>query len=74
MVLAFFVEETNCAYVVRLVLLGVTYGIQLIVLFKFILNPLHRSDSPVLRADVSSWDDESDSGVECDIGSAFVSF
>jgi len=44
-----------------------------ILVFRRAVLALHRSDSPVLRADVSSWYIESDSGVECDIGSAFVS-
>jgi len=33
---------------------------------------LHRSDSPVWRADVLSWDDGSDSDVESDVDSAFI--
>jgi len=45
-----------------------------VLVFRRAVLALQRSDSPVLRADVSSWYDDSDSGVECDIGSAFVSF
>jgi len=43
-----------------------------VLVFRRAVLALHRSGSPVLRADVPSWYDESDSGVECDIGSAFV--
>jgi len=39
MVLTSFVEETNCGYVVRLVLFGATYDIQLVVWSNFILSP-----------------------------------
>jgi len=84
--ITYFVEEINCGYVVRLVLFGATYDIQVqlhpesflllddgsVLVFRRAVLALHRSDSPVLRADVPSWYDESDSGVECDIGSAFV--
>jgi len=73
MVLTSFVEETNCGYVVRLVLFDVTYDIQLIVLSNFHLSPFSYWTTgrswffdvlswpctvAVLRADVSSWDDE----------------
>jgi len=37
--ITYFVEEINCGYVVRLVLFGANYDIQLVVWFNFILSP-----------------------------------
>jgi len=43
-----------------------------VLVFRRAVLAMHRSNSPILRADVSSWHDDSYSGVECNLESALT--